>query len=161
MKTFEAELSASSLKNLIKDLNKYQKDLDNSLKHINEAIADEVYKLVMQYVPDLTGDLKASVQKEVTQEYARVFTDNEHSEFAEFGTGIVGSNNPHPEASSQGWTYDVNNHGEKGWVYKGKNGITYRTKGYTGRKYMYKSYIEIQKELIPIAERVLKQRGLI
>lgn len=161
MKTFEAELSESSLKKLVKGLEQYQKDLDNSLYDINEAIADEIYILVMQYVPKLSGELSASIQKEITKEYAEVFTDNEHSEFAEFGTGIVGANNPHPTASSDGWVYDINSHGEKGWVYRSKDGVTYWTKGYEGRQYMYKTYIEIQKELIPIVERVLKQRGLI
>ena len=160
MATFEAELSVSSLEALIKDLDKYQKDLDNCLISINQAIADEVYNLVMSYIPEFTGELKASVQKEITREYARVYTDNDHAQFAEFGTGIVGANNPHPQATAQGWSYDVNEHGEKGWVYKGTDGY-YWTKGYEGRQYMYKSYIDIQKELIPIAERVLRQRGLI
>ena len=166
MVTFEAELSVSSLETLIKDLEKYQKDLDNCLISINQAIADKVYEIVMSRVPykNSSGELMASIQKEVTKEFARVYTVNDHALFAEFGTGIIGADNPHPEASVQGWTYDVNGHGEKGWFYN--KGTTeepdiYWTKGYEGRQYMYRAYIDIQKELTQIAEQVLKQRGLI
>lgn len=35
--------------------------------------------------------------------------------YAEFGAGMVSWK--HPLAREYGWEYDVNNHGEKGWVY--------------------------------------------
>ena len=38
--------------------------------------------------------------------------------YLEFGTGIIGANKPHPEASKIGWKYDVNNHGEIGWTFR-------------------------------------------
>lgn len=146
MVRFEAELSVSSLEALIKDLEKYQKDLDNSMYAINEAIANKAYELLMIYTPYLTGELRESIQKEITSEFARLYTDNDHAMFAEFGTGVVGKGKPHPKAAENGWVYD----------YKDQNWT-----GYEGRKYMYQTYIDIQKELIPIAEQVLKQRGLI
>ena len=146
MVTFEAELSASSLQNLIKKLNKYQQDLESCSYNINQAIAIEAEKIVNQYVPVDKGDLKRSIKKEITKEYAEVYTNSDHALFAEFGTGITGKGKPHEFAEQNGWEYD---HKNQGWV------------GYDGRKYMYKTYIDIQKELVPIAERVLKQRGLI
>jgi hypothetical protein len=165
MVEFKAELSQSSIDALIKDLKKYQQDLDNSLISINQAIADKVYELVMSKVPRGTsGDLARSIEKEVTKEFARVYTTNEHALYAEFGTGIVGAKSPHPEAEAQGWLYDINSHGEEGWFYnKGtrENPDIYWTKGYAGKKYMYYAYIEIQKKLEQITTEVLKQRGLI
>lgn len=41
--------------------------------------------------------------------------------YLEFGTGIVGQRNPHPEASKYGWLYDINNHGDKGWTFRRKS----------------------------------------
>lgn len=146
MVTFEAELSQSSIEALIKDLKKYQKDLDNSLYAINEEIANRAYELLMVYTPKLTGELRESIQKEVTSEFARIYTDNDHALFAEFGTGVVGKGKPHPAAADNSWVYDYKN---QNWT------------GYEGRQYMYHTYQDIEKELIQIAERVLKQRGLI
>lgn len=146
MVTFEAELSTSSLEALIKDLDKYKKDLDNSLYAINEAIAERAYELLMIYTPELTGELKESIQKGITSEFAMLYTNNDHALFAELGTGVVGKNSPHPAAAENGWVYDYKN---QNW------------KGYGGRKYMYQTYIDIEKELTQIAESVLRQRGLI
>lgn len=38
--------------------------------------------------------------------------------YLEFGTGIVGANKPHPEASKYGWKYDINKHGDSGWTFR-------------------------------------------
>lgn len=43
--------------------------------------------------------------------------------YLEFGTGIVGASKPHPEASKNGWRYDINKHGDKGWTFR--RGIRY------------------------------------
>ena len=39
--------------------------------------------------------------------------------FAEFGTGIVGEQSPHPDPGS--WVYDSRGHGEEGWWYPTDN----------------------------------------
>ena len=44
-------------------------------------------------------------------------TLTEQMSYIEFGTGIVGKQSPHELAEEQGWQYDVNQHGEKGWVF--------------------------------------------
>lgn len=63
----------------------------------------------------------------------------------EYGTGIVGQES---DASSKaiGWTYDVNNHGYKGWFYE-KNGKIYWTKGMAGKLIYYKTKLEIEKNV--------------
>lgn len=72
-----------------------------------------------------------------------------HAMYVEYGTGIVGSENPHPHP----WIYDVNNHGEKGWFYPTTesdpnpnkhyyNGVLYAwTKGQRSRPFMYKTWL--------------------
>lgn len=146
MVTFETELSTSSLEALIKDLDKYVNNLDKNIYSINEAIAIEAEKIVNQYVPVDKGDLQRSIKNEVTKEYARIYTENDHALFAEFGTGVVGKGKPHEFAEQNGWVYD---HKNQGWV------------GYEGRRYMYYTYIDMQEKLKTIAEEVLRQRGLI
>lgn len=146
MITFEAELSVSSLEALIEKLDKYAKSLDEATTDINKAIAERGYDLVMKNVPVLTGELKNSIQSEYNSEYARIYTDNEHAAYAEFGTGVVGKSKPHELADKNGWIYDYKN---QGW------------QGYVGRKYMYHSYITLKQELNGIAKDVLTRKELI
>ena len=44
-------------------------------------------------------------------------SDGHYAMFVEYGTGIRGSENPHPWSGDIDWKYDVNNHGESGWWY--------------------------------------------
>lgn len=65
----------------------------------------------------------------------------------EYGTGVVGaSSEASGIASSYGWEYDVNKHGEQGWFYK-KNGNLYWSKGFEGRLIYYKTAKEIKENV--------------
>lgn len=75
----------------------------------------------------------------------RVYTSNYVVIFNEMGTGIVGSNNPHPNPKLE-WKYDVNNHGEKGWIYKKKDGSYGWTKGLPAKHMFYDAFEEIKAE---------------
>jgi len=71
--------------------------------------------------------------------------------YVEYGTGIVGANNSHP--SPKGWVYDVNSHGEQGWMYptnesdpnptkKMHDGQWYAwTKGQKSKPFMYNTWL--------------------
>lgn len=83
----------------------------------------------------------------------------DYAMYVEFGTGIVGSRGkPHPKLSEQGWKYDVNQHGEAGWVYpsserdpnrnkwQDKNGNWFAwTKGQEARPFMYETWLYISR----------------
>lgn len=146
MKTFEAELSVSSLEALIKDLDKYIKDLEESQIEINKAVAERGKEIVLSNVPVDKGNLQRSIDCEYNNEYARVFTNNDHAWYAEFGTGVTGKRNPHPKYEEYDWIYDIH---KRNWT------------GYVGHKYMYRSYITLKEELTSIAKEVLKRKGLI
>ena len=68
-------------------------------------------------------------------------TTEEKDTYREFGTGIVGSENPHiAEILAQaGWKYDINEHGEKGWVYPKPDGTFGWTKGHIAEKRFYEA----------------------
>lgn len=79
--------------------------------------------------------------------YIRVGTD--YAIYVEYGTGIVGSWNPHPKP----WEYDINGHSYKGWYYPTTesdpnpykhvyNGQLYGfTRGMESRPFMYDTWI--------------------
>ena len=81
-----------------------------------------------------------------------VTVGSEYAIYVEYGTGIVGARESHPNPMAQGWVYDVNNHGEKGWMYpttaddpnpqkKMFNGQLYGwTRGMASRPFMYEAW---------------------
>lgn len=143
MISFKAELSVNSFKNLQKEIKDYNSRLKDSVIYINEALAARAYDLVIQYVPVDTGALMDSIVQEITSEFAKIYTDKEYALFVEFGTGIRGKSSPHPQQSKEGWTYGENYTGQK------------------ASKYMWNTYLDMEKEMKSIAEKVLQERGLL
>lgn len=82
----------------------------------------------------------------------------------EYGTGVVGSTGVAKDlAMKDGWEYDINEHGNKGWYYK-KNGNIYWTKGFEGRLIYYRTAKEIEKEsyhwiMQYIGKKIINNRG--
>lgn len=81
-------------------------------------------------------------------------TTDEIDTYREFGTGIVGSQNPHvAEYLAQvGWKYDVNEHGEKGWVYPKGDGTFGWTKGIPAEKKFYEAIKRMEEAFPEIAK---------
>lgn len=68
------------------------------------------------------------------------------AEAVEYGIGVVGEGTG-INASENNYLYDINNHGEMGWIYKNENGKTVWTKGYEGRNVYYYTYLEIMSKI--------------
>lgn len=84
-----------------------------------------------------------------------IFSSNEQLAYIEYGVGIVGSQNPHPMWGD--WQYDVNQHGDSGWVYypeteidlaqndviiTTKNGYKLAwTKGHEAKPFIYRTWL--------------------
>jgi hypothetical protein len=76
--------------------------------------------------------------------------------YVEFGTGVIGKSNPHP--APEGWKYDVNEHGDKGWWYFNERDQKWHwTKGMASRPFMYNTLQELQREAEKIARRVFNK----
>lgn len=89
------------------------------------------------YIP--SGALMSSFQKVYGADFGRLFNNCFTALWVEYGTGIVGSGT-HPDP--KGYQYDVNNHGEDGWVYKDKEGNYHFTRGMEAHRYMYNALID-------------------
>ena len=113
---------------------------------------------VRQYNAVYTGELLNSINYEqgaVIQSGATwiVYTGCDWAKFVEFGTGIVGKQNPHPDTGIIGWKYDVNDHGEAGWFYY-LDGKWHWTKGMPSRPFMYETSIELAEKIAKVAKEV-------
>lgn len=80
-----------------------------------------------------------------------IHTTEQKDTYKEFGTGIVGSANPHPDIMS-GWIYDVNEHGEKGWVYPKPEGGYGWTKGIPAEKRFYEAVKRMEEALPKVSK---------
>ena len=80
-------------------------------------------------------------------------TTDEKDTYKEFGTGIVGSQNPHVSEflAEAGWIYDVNEHGEKGWRYPKGDGTYGWTKGIPSEQKFYEAMKRMEETLPEIA----------
>ena len=79
-----------------------------------------------------------------TEKGYRVINTNQASTYSEFGTGMVGSQNPHP--NPMGWEYDVNEHGIKGWRYN-VGGMWYFTRGVPSNPVYLRSAQRVRTEI--------------
>lgn len=71
--------------------------------------------------------------------------------YVEYGTGIIGKNNPHP---TEPWAYDVSQHGYRGWNFKARDGEWYRTRGQPSRPFMYYTSVELERICGRVAREV-------
>lgn len=107
-----------------------------------------------------TGDLMTYFRKEY--DLGRLINDCAYARFVEFGVGIIGANNAHPKLP-EGWVYDVNDHGEAGWVYKNKDGEYRWTQGQEPHRFMYNAvndYLLAYKKIYSDAFDKIMQKEL-
>lgn len=146
------ELSKKSLEEAKKFLNKYQeaysKGIDNAVKYATEMM----YNKVLEYcyangISNHTSQIQW--QYDDNTKTGRVWTNDMVIIFNEMGTGIVGSNNPHPNPDGpfKSWKYDVNEHGEKGWKYPKEDSTYGWTKGLPSRHMFYSAFQDIKDEI--------------
>jgi len=146
------ELSKKSLEEAKKFLNKYQeaysKGIDNAVKYATEMM----YNKVLEYcyangISNHTSQIQW--QYDDNTKTGRVWTNDIVIIFNEMGTGIVGSNNPHPNPDGpfKSWKYDVNEHGEKGWKYPKSDGTYGWTRGLPSRHMFYSAFQDIKSEI--------------
>ena len=161
------------------DKNSYKKAYDK-LSDISKAIQDANDDFCKQLENKLREEMaKAGLSQSMLNSKIQVFpseagayfTVGDYGCFVEFGTGIVGSSSPAPYASEYGWEYDINSHGEQGWLYpttaddpnptkkyNATKGIWQAwTAGQVGRQYMYKTWLWGQRSYMNIVRKHLER----
>lgn len=163
--TISATLSKNSFGELTKYLEEYKKTIQQGSENAIQKITLAMYEAVKSYcyqngIVNHTDTIKYEYIKETNT--GKVYTNDNVIIFNEMGTGITGSNNPHPNPSPEfaSWKYDVNEHGEKGWVYP-KDDKTYAwTKGLPSRHMFYDAFNYIKPLIKPtISIEITKTTG--
>ena len=159
--TFEANLSVKEVNNLKEKLKNYKAEFNKRVGLFVERLAQEGVMMASLKIVEkdaiYTGELLNSMKIRKGDSFYDghkwyIYTDCPWAAYVEFGTGIVGAENPHPDTSIASWKYDVNEHGEKGWFYF-KDDEWHWTKGMPSRPFMF----ETAQELAEIVPRIAKE----
>lgn len=129
----ETRLSVSSFEELLKAIELKKKQIIKVTESIATRVAEEAAKDTYKSIEVVPATLEGKTA------IAYVRSNDEIDTYREFGTGIVGSENPHVDEvlSKAGWKYDVNEHGEKGWWYPKEEGGFGWTQGQVAQKKFY------------------------
>lgn len=161
-KKFRTGLSGSGFRRISRDIHQYRNDLADKCYDFAEKMAEAGIALaklkISGYDAIETGELLNSLNMEpgdvVTNGASFViYTGCDWAPYVEFGTGVIGSENPHPDTGLSNWKYDVNSHGESGWFYY-KDGTWHWTKGMISRPFMYETGQELADKVVKIAHEV-------
>ena len=121
------------------------------LKEGIEVASVQIAQLDAVYTGKLLGSLDGFFDPGSQVGFIKAYSD--YAIYVEFGTGVVGSQSPHPKPN--GYRYDVNHHGDKGWVYYDENSGEFKwTKGFKSRPFMYNTARHLEKECKKIAREV-------
>ena len=137
------KLTTRSIEDAIREVKEYKRKLNDRVKALIRELADKGVEIAKAQVRELgavyTGQLEESITGFFDEETGLgiIRTDCPYAIYVEFGTGVVGERNPHPEPI-EGWQYDVNEHGDKGWWYFNERDQKWHwTKGMVSRPFMY------------------------
>ena len=111
----ELKVNISYPKQVQEKLNKYiielEKAQSNAINEISAKIQDKLLENMIKYNID-SVEILGSISVNTSNEGVEIKVGAKHAIFIEFGTGIVGSENPHPKPVRANWIY-----GNGGWWY--------------------------------------------
>lgn len=152
-------LDTKDIDRAIKELKLFKKvfleKCNRLIQELTDLGADIAKVEVTQLDAVYTGELRNSIEGyySPSTNVGIIKAGAYYAVYVEFGTGVVGSKSPHP--NPQGYTYDVNAHGDEGWVYYDDDSGNFRwTKGFKSRPFMYNTARQLEKDCKKIAEEV-------
>lgn len=143
MTKIKMKLTTRSIEEAIREVKQYRQKLDDRVKALIKELVNKGVEIAKAQVRELnavyTGQLEESITGFFDEEtgIGIIRTDCPYAVYVEFGTGVVGQRNPHPEPI-EGWEYDINKHGDAGWWYFNERDQKWHwTKGMESRPFMY------------------------
>lgn len=158
-KIIEFSLDTKSLNNAIKQVEQYRADFNRKWNALMNQLIEEGAEIAKAKVKQLDAVMFGDLLKSIEGFYVPsrgigvIRAGAPHAIFVEYGTGVTGQREPHPEPMP-GWRYDVNDHGEEGWWYWGDwDGNWHWTAGMPSRPFFW----ETARELPYIVDRISKE----
>lgn len=139
------------------------KEYTKTLKKQVEGSAHEIAGM-FNGAETVSGDLNRTIHSvrnfnvidEVSTNHHKLYNSTQEATYAEFGTGVIGSRTPYVKHDI-GWEYDVNEHGEGGWLFMGDSGRLIRSKGYPAFSTYYNSFETTKQHIPSISKKVFRR----
>ena len=164
MRKITTTLNTSDISRAIKELEKYKVELKIKTQLLMQTIVATGEQIAKAQVIELgakyTGDLANSINGvyNASSHIGLIYAGAWYAVYVEFGTGLIGSNSPHPTPEVANWQYDMNKHGEMGWVFLDESDGTYHwTQGFASRPFMYNTARQLEMLIPKIAKEVFNQ----
>ena len=169
MRTIQVRLDPRSIEAAILEINQYKKDVENNARQLVQRLVDlganvarvKIVEMGAFYSGELLSGVGGYYSPSLNAGWVRI--SNDHAAFVEFGTGVVGMNNPHKNGeylSKASWAYATGRtifttkDGRIGWFYPTDDGGYRFTEGMKSRPFMYETALELQREFPRIAREV-------
>lgn len=178
LKNITMTLDPESIERAIQEVEELRDNLTNALSELARYVTEEkgpgIAKMYIAQFPAVdTGFLHDSITGEYHkgQHSGTIYAGAYYAAFVEYGTGIIGADNPHPEP--QEWEYDTNGHGMAGWFYPvsdnpqskawhpdGRKAAGVKlawTRGMPARPFMYNTLRELEAEVEREGGRIIAE----
>jgi hypothetical protein len=170
VKTITVDLNKeNSIKNAIKELKQYKRDVENKTRLLVQRLTDEgasiarvkIVNMGAYYSGELLSGVNGYYSPSLNAGFVKVASD--HVAFVEFGTGVIGKNSPHKNGeylSKAAWSYAsgtkifTTKDGRVGWIYPTDDGGFRFTEGMESRPFMYETALELQSKCEQMAKEV-------
>jgi hypothetical protein len=154
---------------------KYDKKITEAWRRTLVEMKDKLEARLMQELSgyglgdsELAGSIEVEFYDYESELALIVGVNAEYAFYVEFGTGVVGSENPHPnpnwgylESSKTFNGYDLNDHGYDGWNYiDSKTGKLGWTAGQVSRPFMYNTWKYARQSINNVYRKHARRLGL-
>jgi hypothetical protein len=153
----------------IRRLNEYKKEVETKTTELAQRLTDlgvetariKIVEMGAYYSGELLSGVSGYFSPTLNAGFVRVTSD--HVAFVEFGTGVVGQQNPHTNGeylSKASWGYATGSKifttkdGRVGWIYPTDDGGFRFTEGMESRPFMYETALELERQYMQIAKEV-------
>jgi hypothetical protein len=169
LKTISVRLDPVEIARAIQELQEYQKEVESKTRLLVQKLTDygaeiarvKIVGLGAYYSGELLSGVSGYYSPTLNAGFVKV--TNDHAAFVEFGTGVVGQNNPHKNGeylSKAAWQYATGpkifttQNGKVGWIYPTDDGGFRFTEGMKSRPFMYETALELQNKFAQMAKEV-------
>lgn len=154
-------LDPKSIESAIKEIKKHRGGLKDKVAALIEILTEGGVEIAKAEIRQMGAIYTGELEESITGYFSPALgvgiikTDCPYAVYVEYGTGVVGKENPHP--APEGWQYDMNQRGEKGWWYFNERDKKWHwTKGMESRPFMYNTFLELQRLVEEQAKVVFK-----
>ena len=170
VKQLNITLSTDSISKAIKELKAYKAEINKKSELLVQTLTDLGVNIARAKVLEMnindTGNLMSTIGGYYSPNLNAGFVtvSCEYAIFIEFGTGIVGKQNPYPgdAMAKTGYKYGGGSHyvvtkdGRIGWFYPADDGTWRFTEGLPSRPFMYETALELENKFSNIVRSVFK-----